>query len=172
MKKNNKNLTIISVPFIRLKRILLFPDFIDSLSKYSDILIIAPFENKNISYKKNDSIFYYKLDNKLSKFQDLIYNFTESLRVFGFFRRERNNGLNFWYKDLFLNVSSDGEVSKKSITRRLILFILSLLGSIENLWILFDRLLGKFIFHEPALFEISKNYTNVSIIQSALISLI
>ena len=166
-KKKKKNLTIISVPFVRLKRILLFPDFINSLSEYSDILIVAPFENKNISYKKNNSIFYYKLDNKLSKFQSLIYNFTESLRVIGYFRREKNNGLNFWYKELFLNISTDGEASKKSISKRLYLFMLSLLGSIENLWIFFDRLFGKFIFQEPALFEISKNYINVSIIQSA-----
>ena len=163
IKFKNK-LTIISIPYLRLKRILLFPDFIDSISSYSDILIVSS-ENEKIRSKQNIS--YFSLNNKISKFSNFFFNLSEFLRFFGFYRRERNNGLMYYYNEMFLDINSDGIVSEKPVYKKILMYFLSIIGSFETSWIFFDKIIGRYIFNEPSLLEITNNYKNISIIQSS-----
>jgi hypothetical protein len=163
MLSKKENLTIISIPFYRLERILLNNSFFNLIAEKSDILIISDYKNRNDVKVTNCEVLNINNDRRYS----YLYVFLEYMRVFGFFYKNRSKGLAYYNKEKYWEYGKNGKDKKKSKLNSWLIFITSRIGSNKFTRILFTFLFGNFLFSDKLFLEKVKNYTNVNIIQSA-----
>jgi hypothetical protein len=168
---SHKHLVILSVPLMRLVRVLLSDQVIGALRPYCDVLIISPFAENRIfqsAYGVNGTLFLeWKAPEKIRQPVRSLFTISSLLRIQGYWRRFRNQGMDYYVANSSLIFGDDGNDERITLLRRIILFIISIGGMWTGAWRLFDSLIGPSLFNFPKLREVVENYKQVTLIQSA-----
>lgn len=134
---NKDKLVIISVPFLRIAKSVLSDLMLEYLSGKSDIFIICPFESKDFrdqfSKYKNLTVINWK-EPKVSLLANRIMSASEVMRMNGYWYKYRDKGMGYYSLNQYKNFEIGGKDKKKSLFNRLLILILSFLGTIPNLW--------------------------------------
>jgi hypothetical protein len=164
------NLTIISIPVVRIARSALSNLVLDTLIEKGDVVIISPWSDQ-IDFKKNfkrANTFFIKWNEpELSRFKRKIIDISEIIRLTGYWRKFKNEGMMWFLKHMNIEFGDNGEDIKSGALKYIIYSILSFLGMYRPLWKLVEKIVGKGWYQFPELIDLTKQYNNVTIIQSA-----
>lgn len=168
---SHKHLVILSVPFVRLIRILLSDQVIGALRQYCNVLIVSPFAENRILQSANGAngtlFLEWKAPEKLRQPVRSLFAVSSLLRRLGYWRRFKKQGMAYYLANSHLKFVDDGNDERLALPRRIISFIISILGMWSDAWRLFDRLIGPSLFNIKKLREVAQNYEKVTLIQSA-----
>lgn len=167
----NKRLVILSVPNIRVARLLLSDAILELIKINSNLLIITPFAENNQFKNEFDGsgIFFCKvsISKRASRLIKKLYAMSELLRILGCYRRNRHNGLEYYYLNATKQYGIDGDDTVDSLTIRIAKYIISLTGLWRGFWRVFEHFFGTSLFRSQQLENIIKPYNSVTLIQSA-----
>lgn len=162
-------LVIISIPFWRVAKVVLNKKIINSLIENGCNIIIISSMNviDSFNFETDKS----KIKNivwkpKFNKFLFRLYNISETMRMNGYWYKNKKNGLNYYYQNSFNNFSEDGFDTRKPMHSRLLLFIFSILGSWKDSWLLIDKFISQFYNYPKELNSLILSYDKVAFIQS------
>jgi len=166
-----KNLVIISVPFQRLIRVLLSDSVLKPLCKQANILIVSPFASnqafqKDFSDKPIDLI-QWAAPEKIRQPFGLLYIVSESLRTLGYWRRNHKKGMEYYLAIIYKQFGIDGDDKNISFFKRVVFYLISILGLWSKSWRVIDKIIGPSVFNFPTLQNITQGYNEVTLIQSA-----
>ena len=173
MTNRNDVLVIISIPFWRNTRYLISSEIYLELKEKYDVLLLGPmcglttFQNEF----RGNSVDYYdftETENDLNKPLKTFFLVSEALRKYGYYFRYRNGKMKYYW-DLIINheLKKGNKSLLQSMTSRYLRFIFGILGFFENIWKVIDFLLGFKFFNTQKLHDISLNYRQVVVIQTA-----
>lgn len=167
----NKKLVILSVPFQRLNRVLLGPPVLGLLREQSDVVIVSPFADNPLFQQefsgKSVSFLQWNAPERMRQPFGKLYALSELLRVEGYWRRNRNNGMACYIANSHTQFGLDGKDKKLSFFKRMISSAISRVGVWQKAWRVIDHLVGPSVFRLPKLQQLSQNYEQVVLIQSA-----
>jgi len=167
--KKNQTLVLVSVPFWRVGKVLVSNTFLSSLDdERLTIGLVGPlkFEKEIASIKNKNNILCYNWKPKFSKALFSLYNISEVMRMNGFWFRYRNTKMKYYYYNMFVNFSEDGNDKKKSFHVRMFLFILSWIGSIKYSWKIIDDFISAKYDYPKEFESLSNQYKKIVLIQS------
>jgi len=166
-----KRLVILSVPYQRLIRVLLSDYILNKLCEQADVLIISPFAlNPTFQKDFNDESIHFlqwTAPEKMKKPLGWLYIVSESLRTLGYWRRHGKKGMEYSLANIYVQLGFDGDDKKISFFKRVIFYMLSIIGVWSGAWRVIDRLIGPSLFNFPALQNFAHDYKQVTLIQSA-----
>lgn len=162
MSKKN-TLTIISLPFYRLERILLMNSFLHLFQTNSDLLIISEYKNNEELKIPNCEV----LNIIDSRKNSILYTILDYLRVYGFFYKNRNKGLAYYNKEKLWEYKINGNDQKKSKLNSFLILFTSIIGSNNFFLSLFKFFFGRILFSDINFLKKVKGYDNINVIQSA-----
>ncbi len=168
----NKHLVILSIPHVRVVRLLLSDNILTQIKKHSDILIVTPFatEQRFQDDFKGENIFFHKFDTfnlGASKLMKKLYAVSEIMRKYGFYRRSKKKGTSYPIKNITRNYGVDGSDTIDPLAARLMKRTLSYIGFWRGSWRVLDRLSGASLFQSEALEAFTSKYQKVTLIQAA-----
>ena len=168
---NQEHLIILSIPFVRINRVLLSPLIKKTLQNHANLLIVSPFSDDKIFQKEFESnqtdFFMMTHPERFSQPFHVLYSVSEILRIHGYWMRYRKNGMEHLAANRFISFGPNGKDIKFSIMKRLIYSFLGLIGIWRKSWRFIDSMIGPSIFENYGLTEITRSYNKVTLIQSA-----
>jgi len=164
------NIVVISVPFARIGRYSLSKLVLSILRERGDVVIVSPWSHK-VKFRENfngDNTFFIKWESiKISKFKQKILVVSELMRLLGYLRRFKNQGLMWFFRNHFSVFTEDGQDSRLGLFKSIAHFILSVLGRRRSSWKTVERLSGFEWYQFPELIKLVAAYADVTLIQSA-----
>lgn len=162
---------IISVPFKRNARFLLSSELFARMKKEFNILIVSPFADDGQFREEfgGSNVRFLRCDDGLSllePFYQRVFEISELVRFNGYWFRFRNNKMKYYWH---LIKSGYDECSQKAKSRkaRILGVLLGYVGCCKLTWRLIDIIFGKHFYNVSKLHEITRAYTNVTVVQTA-----
>lgn len=167
---NKENLVIFSIPYTRIVKSTLADVVLKPLRDRSDILIVAPFAKDK--YFINDFLdkrtkSYNWEKPAIGRLKRLMLEGPGLMRRLGYWRKQQAHGLRYFILNQYTIFGPDGEDKKFSMPRRLIYWFLSIMGKQNKAWKIVEALFGRRWYQNQGLTEISQQYKNITLIQSA-----
>jgi hypothetical protein len=168
----NPKLVILSIPFQRLNRVLLGAHVFDTLlNKEYDILIISPFAEDSLFQKEfgAKSVHFLKwvAPKKFREPYGTLYSISEILRMQGFWYRYRNSGMAEFVANSNVQYVVSGTEVQTSKVKKIIFNLCRTIGKRKFAWKILDWIIGPSIFHFKELDVFCKDYSQITLVQSA-----
>lgn len=171
MPQHKKRLVILSVPFQRLNRVLLSPAVLEPLLAHADIVVVSPFaEDRTFQQEFGQAairLLKWMAPDGLQRLPGRLYGVSEILRMNGYWRRYRKQGMAWFLAIAHLKLGMDGNDEVHPVARRVVFYFLSLVGTWPKAWRIIDRLIGSSVLDVAPLRAVARNYEHVTLIQSA-----
>jgi hypothetical protein len=168
--KEKTSLVIISVPFIRIAKLSLSNVVLTPLREKGDVLIVAPFANE-LEFKSDfegENTYFMKWNNrKISGLRFFLLNIPEFMRRLGFWRKFKDQGLMYYFINQYISQGENGLDRKFSVQRVFVYWLLGILGRNKSAWKVSESFLGNKWYQFPPLVDFARNYSYVTLIQSA-----
>ena len=121
---NQEHLIILSIPFVRINRVLLSPLIKKTLQNHANLLIVSPFSDDKIfqeEFESNQTEFFMMTHpERFSQPFRALYSVSEILRIHGYWMRYRKNGMEHFVANRFISFGPNGKDIKFSLMKRLI----------------------------------------------------
>ncbi|MDO9490393.1 MAG: hypothetical protein Q7J32_18645 [Sphingomonadaceae bacterium] len=150
-----RRLVILSVPYLRVTRVLLSPTLLDALGADADIVVVGPFaaaaefkaqfEGRGIDFLECAP------RSLLPQPYRFIYALSELMRMFGFWFRHRDAGLGYYWQAEQIEFGDEGADRPKSLARRWLQRLTGVIGRSRGAWKLLDRVVARRLYDDPAL---------------------
>lgn len=167
-----RTLVLLSVPFTRNMRYLIYSELFKALQASSDILVIGPqFANAAVRKEfEGEGVKFWGFDQSpedIALVPRYLYALSEMLRRHGFWYRFRNAGLKYyWHAITDVSINSTADEVRRTPSR-LRNRVIGWLGYPRFAWRIFDRLFGRWFYDTNALKNFIKSYDNVVLVQTA-----
>lgn len=166
-----RRLVILSVPYLRVTRVLLSPTLLDALATDADILVVGPFaadeEFKAQFEGRGISFIECAPRDLLPQPHRFLYALSELLRMFGFWFRHRRHGLGYYWHAEQLQFGDEGNDRRKSLPRRWLQRVTGVLGRWRGAWKLLDSIVAGRLYDYPQLTARMANYADVTLVQAS-----
>jgi len=167
----NKHLIILSVPNIRVARVLLNDYVLNALKDNADIVAATPFaEDKSFqSEYKIAGIGFHQISpfKSLRHFERVLYTLSELTRTVAYYRKYRRDGLQYYWSTVSTQHGNDGQDSKDPLLRRLIKNLASILGLWRGTWRIFDKMIGRSLYRSHSFEQLIQQYEHIILIQAS-----
>lgn len=167
----NKRLVILSVPIIRLSRVLLSDHVLGSIKRDADVLIVSPFSNDMHFCEEfgGPNIFFNTLNplDQASRITKKLYAMSELLRRDGYYCRYRFQGLAYYWANISTQYGMDGQDLMDSLIVSIVKKIIGVVGMWRKSWRILDGLIGLVIFRSKTFDDLVSKYDDVTLVQSA-----
>lgn len=170
----NKHLVLLSVPIIRVGRVLLGDSVLDAIrdKEKFDVVIISPFAaDLNIQNEfagKGTHFFKWRDSLKNSRLEKILSTIITIQRTHGYWLRQRNKGMGmaYYHRNAVYVEQDDGSTKKLSLTKVFLYRLIALTGYFQFSWRFMDMLRG-FLFRSTSeLDTLIKGYEKITLIQS------
>jgi hypothetical protein len=168
----NKHLVILSVPLIRIGRVLLGAPVLETVKETSDVLIVspnAPGSDFQMEFTADGIKFHQWLPSARKSLIDRIMSTIVTIqRMNGYWLRHRKKGLglDYYHRNAVFTGLDDCSIKKLPLVKRMAYRLIAWTGYFPFSWRLTDSLRG-FLFRETkAIDSLLKNYERVTLIQS------
>jgi len=166
-----KHLVILSIPYIRVGRVLLGPVVLETIRTVADVLIVSP-QAENSTFRTefaDKATRFFKIDNiPMQRLERYLSSITCIQRMNGYWFRYRNKGMAYYHRNTIYSMLDDGSGSTKKISfmKSLLYRIIAITGYFRSSWLIIDLIRG-FLFRKTLeLDTLTKDYEKVTLIQS------
>lgn len=171
LKKNEKNLVVISIPFQRIIRTHLSSIIIEPIIKNNaEILIVSPFSDNLdfINSFANKKISFYKFISSWESLKSgwLILYVLRIMRTNSYYKRNQNV-MNYYIKNRHIKFGENGKDRELNWYFRWLIDILGHCGKYSYFLKLLNRLISTFDINHINLLHLTKEYDQVTIIQAS-----
>jgi hypothetical protein len=170
-RAQSKHLVILSVPFQRLNRVLLSPAVLEPLLRRADVAVVTPFAEHPVFQKEfrrpGVRLWRWAAPENLKRLPGRLYGVSEILRMNGYWRRFRRQGMEWFLATSQLRLGVDGNDERHALARRLVFQALSIVGLWPKAWRIAERLAGRSVLDLPDLRTATHDYEQVTLVQSA-----
>lgn len=165
----SKRLLILSVPHIRVSRVLLSDSLLDLVKEYSDIMIVSPFSEDEKFKEQFGHIecHFYRIPSQQGFWIKKLYALSELLRRDGYYRRYRHHGLGYYWLNITKQFGMDDTDNISPFRQRIIRRMISYMGTWPRAWRMLESLFGAAMFRDQAFELILKHYQQITLVQAA-----
>ncbi|KTD24322.1 Uncharacterised protein [Legionella lansingensis] len=167
----NKRLVILSVPNIRIARVLLNDHILGAVKDDADIVVATPFADDDAfrnEYRSSKLGFFpIKLPKQQPRLIQILYSLSELMRTVAFYRRNRRRGLQYYWSIMTKQFGEDGKDTSDPWLRRLVKQLTSIVGLWRGAWKVLDWLIGRSVFRSPMLENLVGQYQEVTLVQAS-----
>lgn len=168
----HKKLIIISLPFLRLIRVLLGKPVLNVLRNIkADVLIISPFADREEFQEEfalpNMHFWGMDVPDPIPMPWRILYGISENLRLMGYWHRYADAGMAYYDSNKAFVFGENGNDRKIPFLKRIANSIFGLVGKWCSIWRLFDAFVGGAIFDNKALLTYTQAYDQVTLVQAA-----
>ncbi len=167
----NKRLIILSVPNIRVARVLLNDDVLNALKGNADIIAATPFaEDKSFQSEYSAAGIGFHQINPLEPVRQparVLYTLSELTRTVAYYRKYRRHGLQYYWSMVSKQYGNDGHDSRDPLLRRVIKEAASIIGLWRGAWRALDKLIGKAIFRSQQFENLIQQYEHITLVQAS-----
>lgn len=163
-------LVILSIPFIRVTRVLLTPAVLEAIS-CADVLIVSPLSSQPEFRAQFEGRRFHFLsasgDAAWPRWLRMVYGFSEMMRMNGFWFRHRNNGLGYYAAAAEMDVGDDGADNRIAGLRAFTLRLANWFGQARAAWRFADRIFGARLYDTGELDRFVSDYDDVTLVQAS-----
>ena len=167
----NRRLIILSVPNIRIARVLLNEYVLSAMKNNSDIVVATPFAEDNAFRREYSSadIDFLQINPLECPTQParMLYTLSELMRMLAYYRKYRRAGLQYYWAIISKQFGDDGKDSRDTLARRLVKQLASIAGLWRSAWLLLDKLVGPLIFRSQAIENLTEQYQHITLVQAS-----
>lgn len=165
------DLLILSVPNVRVIRVLLTELVFQSIPPETHVLIVTPFARDEAFSNEfaDKNRFFYALPprNTPSPWTRVIYSFSELMRTLGYYRKHKHRGLRYYWVNSTKQFGEKGADKKDPFSKLLIKKIASVVGLWPKAWRYVESCVSKAYYVSPSFEKILEPYQKVSLIQAS-----
>ncbi len=167
-----KKLVILSVPFLRVAKVLLGPSLLRAVSENNNILLVSPiFSEEQISTLFGEhpiQLLRWGKRAKKSRLITFLQTISNIQRVNSFYYRNRKKvlGMKYHAHRVFQPEIERGKLKKNNRIKAALYYLVTLTGTSSKTWKLADYFLGLCLGSPNNLNKIIKDYDDVTLIQS------
>ena len=151
MNHKHKRLVILSNPFTRLTRGLLGAPVLGAVRQHCDVVIVSPFADNSAFQSEfgasGTRFLQWQAPERLGQPLRGLLTISELLRRQGYWRRFRKQGMAYYLAVNHIKFGDDGNDERIRLRKRLILFIITIVGMWSRAWRIPDRLVGRLVFN-------------------------
>jgi hypothetical protein len=167
----DKRLIILSVPNIRVARVLLNDDVLNALKGNADVVAATPFaEDQSFQNEYSPAGIGFHQINPFEPIKQPIralYTLSELTRTIAYYRKYKRRGLQYYWSMVAKQYGNDGHDSRDPLLRRLIKGAASIIGLWRGAWRALDKIIGKTLFRSPSFEQLIQQYEHVTLVQAS-----
>jgi len=170
MNSKGRSLVVLSVPFARLTRLTMSKPVLDSFVGQCDIVVVSPLSDIAAFREgatQSGMRFLTWQAPAVGRFMRACGAVSDLLRRHGYWRRFRRRGLAHYFAISHLTFGPDGHDSLPAFRIRFAYFFASIIGLWSRAWVSVEKFIGKRMFASQQIVEVTKQYREVTLIQSA-----
>lgn len=162
---------VISIPFLRVGKIFLTDTFLSKIEdENNDLIIVTPLKLEpsfffRFKFKTVTIVESRNIDERINKSK--LFGLSELMRMNGYWYKYRNEGMRYYFHNMFKEFSEDFPDKKLPFHKRVIIAIISFLGQFSFVWRGIDRLLNSIYSIPLELQSLVTDPQKVILIQSA-----
>lgn len=165
-----RRLVILSVPFVRIARVVLSELVLGVLRQRCDVVIVAPFADVPAfqrSFGGPDTSFVRWSPRPFRRMARALYAASEIMRRYGYYRKLQRRGMAYYVVNERMVFDSGGADTEIRGARALGYRAFGTLGRWRGAWRVAERALGRSWASQPALEALAGRYDAVTLVQSA-----
>lgn len=164
-----QHVVVLSVPFLRVAKVILSKYILDYLTTRADVIILSPYDSREFKsqFRNYDNITFQKwVDPTLPVLANSLLATAEIMRMNGYWYKFRNSGMGYYHRNqcrVFKTAAAD---SHFPLHKRIMFYVLSRLGYFPGMWKLLTGLVVRLYLKEKKI-NIDERYKRVTVIQSS-----
>lgn len=167
-----KRLIILSVPNIRVIRVLLNDCVINAIKDNADIVVATPFaEDESFQSEfSTDGIGFYQINSPAQPPRQpvrALNTLSELTRTVAYYRKYKRHGLQYYWSMTSIRYGNDGQDIRDPFLMRLIKEITSIIGLWRGTWRVLDKLIGRSLYRSMSFEHLIQQYEHISLVQAS-----